>query len=265
MMQTNSASTDEDMIKKEKRCARPNEAVCFGPFGSRPPDPLAPGHGAALSCGRGCSDHDDGAALCTSLVHHMARAHVSAQTVRLPQDLPPYAALQSIPMTPARRRRFQRTTCTDPRTSQRAAMRPGCASQLSGSAGTAVTTNDRVTRHIRRYWQARRAATVVVQRPEKVHWWHPSAHCRALLRSGPGCHRQYWLKFHKGRPGAQSGPGRERGRPASGSEPPAGLQAQAWHQRPKVGKSLAVGLSQDDGVDVTSLPGTGPGKQTETP
>jgi hypothetical protein len=55
-----------------------------------------------------------------------------------------YAALQSMPMTPARRRRFQRTTRTDSSTSQHVTKRQGSAPQLSRSAVTAVATNDRV-------------------------------------------------------------------------------------------------------------------------
>ena len=48
-----------------------------------------------------------------------------------------------MPMTPARRRRFQRTTRTNAGRTQRVITREGVALQLSGSAGTAVATDDR--------------------------------------------------------------------------------------------------------------------------
>ncbi len=48
-------------------------------------------------------------------------------------------------MTPARRRRFQRTTRTNAGTSQRGITQHGFTPQISGSAGTAAATNDRAT------------------------------------------------------------------------------------------------------------------------
>ena len=67
-----------------------------------------------------------------------------------------YAALQPLPMTPARRRRFQRTTRTNAGRTQRVITRQGSALQLSGSAGTAVATDDRAMlwTYGRYIWQA---------------------------------------------------------------------------------------------------------------
>jgi hypothetical protein len=67
-----------------------------------------------------------------------------------------YAALQPLPMTAARRRRFQRTTRTNAGRTQRVITRQGSALQLSGSAGTAVATDDRAMlwTYGRYIWQA---------------------------------------------------------------------------------------------------------------
>jgi hypothetical protein len=85
----------------------------------------------------GSSGHADGAAPSISLAHGEGGplgSHCSTAS---------YAALQQMPMTLARRRRFQRTTRTNAGTSQRVVTRQGFTLQLSGSAGTAVATDDR--------------------------------------------------------------------------------------------------------------------------
>jgi hypothetical protein len=106
----------------------------------------------------GSSDHADGAAPSIPLAHGKGGplgSHCATAT---------YAALQPLPITPARRRRFQRTTRINAGTSQRAipadvasvlrrcgrvlrrcgrVLREGGSLQASGSAGTAVATDDR--------------------------------------------------------------------------------------------------------------------------
>ena len=94
--------------------------------------------GSVPARAKGRSDNADGLATRISLAHGEGGplgSHCATAT---------YAALQPLPMTPARRRRFQRTTCTNAGTSQRGITRQGFARQLLGSAGIAAATNDRV-------------------------------------------------------------------------------------------------------------------------
>jgi hypothetical protein len=108
MMQTHSASTDED-IGVGKESARFQERAVASAL-------LALDHSGQLctaSSAKGCSDHADGLAPSISLAHGEGGplgSHCATAT---------YAALHSMPMTPARRRRFQRTTRSNARMSQR--------------------------------------------------------------------------------------------------------------------------------------------------
>ena len=123
-MQTRSASVDED-IGPGERCARaggPAAVLLFKNSGRT---------------GR-LSDHEDGAALGASLVHGENGPLGSHRTTAT------YAALQSMPMTPARRRRFAKVLLNGRRAATRVRRRPRGSFRSSWeSAGTAVGTGDR--------------------------------------------------------------------------------------------------------------------------